>query len=68
MKCKLKLIQPKIICSGRKQTTCIYRGKILKELNDKKLISFKVRGKQIQAWYTKDGFLEDDLFDIKLIE
>ncbi len=67
MKCKLRLIQPQFMCSGRQPTECTYRGKILKEENGNKLISFKVRGKEIETWYTSDGFLEEELQDIKLI-
>lgn len=56
------------MCSGRQPTECTYRGKILREdLDGNKLIALKVKGEFKEAWYKSDGFLEEELQDIKLI-
>lgn len=52
-KVKLKLVQPQIKCSGRDDVTCIYRGKVIKETNNKLFIEIKVYGIKNQIIFDK---------------
>lgn len=72
-KCKLKLEQPRIMCSGREPVTCYYRGTIIAEIKDKYLpgywIDFKYKGDLIRRFYDikSNKFLEEELKDIILV-
>lgn len=68
-KVKMKLIQPKIKCSGRDTVECFYRGKIIHVPKfNAYLIEFKFKGKIIRDWYYINfGFRNKELKDIKII-
>lgn len=66
-KVKLELKQPQFICSGRDPVSCYYKGTIMREEEGKQLIHFKYRGEWIQEWYYNgEGFLTEDIKDIKI--
>lgn len=68
-KVKLKLIQPEIICGGRKRVTCIYKGEIIRENNEKYTVRFKYKKQFIVKDYLKESnqFVDLELKNIKLI-
>lgn len=69
-KVKLDLIQPEIICEGRKRVSCTFRGKITGISLDCKIISikFKYQNKEVEKFYDieTNEFLDQTLKDIKL--
>lgn len=66
---KMKLIQPAIKCSGRRNVVCYYKGKVVEISNDKAFILFKQRGESILGMYdmTKEEFVHREMKDIKLL-
>lgn len=71
-KVKLQLIQPYIKCSDRDTITCYYGGKIIGRSFHFIVIEFKYNKNIIQEKYYfplngKEGFLKEELQDIKII-
>lgn len=68
-KVKMSLIQPKIMCGGRDEVTCKYRGKVSKVFDKEVIISFKYKGEKIDARFDveKMEFTSSELKDIKII-
>lgn len=68
-KVKLKLTQPAIMCSGRKNVECYYRG-VVTGLNETHArIQFKRYGEDVEHFYDldKDEFVDDELKDIQIL-
>lgn len=70
VKIKLKLVQPKIKCSGRDDVTCFYRGKIVEELPDVWVVQFKSYNQTIKAIFDKKTYicLTENYQDLKIIK
>jgi hypothetical protein len=69
-KVKLKLVQPRFICSGRDAVSCTYKGTIVQMWEKLICIEFKYRKELIKAWYhlgEKSFVVNEELKDIKLI-
>jgi hypothetical protein len=66
---KLKLELPNIRCSGRKDVSCYYRGKVLKETDEYMIIEFKIHGQTIKEEWDKklNCFKPHSIQDIKLV-
>ena len=70
-KVKMKLSQPRIMCSGRAAVECYYRGRVKNVSSDNKqvLIAFKYDG--VHGEYVYDcemgEFIDDDLKDIVIL-
>ncbi len=72
-KVKMKLIQPFIKCSGRRDVTAYFRGKVIELAGpgfvSHAIISFKYRGELVQGMYDlyERQFIEEEYKDIKLV-
>lgn len=68
-KVKMKLVQPNFICSGRKPTSCHYRGEVIKEDETTYTILFKHKNLLKEGVISKENatFVEEELEDIKII-
>ena len=64
---KLKIEQPAIICSGRKEVKCFYRGKIVEDNNlDLKVINFKSFGQNIEVTFIRENCVTEGWEDLKI--
>ena len=68
MRVKMQIIQPSLMCSGRRETTCYYRGRVIEVIDNKAIISFRRYGELISAEYDliKDTFIDPEFEDIKV--
>ena len=69
-KIKLTLIQPEIICSGRKRISCFYKGFVIEE--DSFLMKIKIKSKKEDIILTFDKerktFLESEWKDLQILD
>ena len=68
-KVKMKLVQPAIICSGRKEVVCYYRGVVTGVSKNLRRIQFKRYGETVEHWYdtiTKE-FVDEELKDVQIL-
>lgn len=64
---KLKLVQPKIKCSGRDEVTCYYRGKVVFENENEKHILIKTRGYFQEIRFIEDECITEGYEDLKIV-
>ncbi len=66
---KMKLVQPAIKCSGRKDVVCHYRGRVIETYNQFAFIQFTKHHQEVVGCYDafKECFIDDDYKDIKLM-
>lgn len=68
-KVKLILKQPVIMCSGRSEVECHYRGKVLVETDKQMIIEFKSYGEIVTEIFNKElnRFENPQWFDLKIV-
>ena len=67
-KVKLQLIQPQIMCAGREPVTCYYRGKVITEYFDMKIVAFKSFGVEVFVQFKGEQCITEDWQDLKIIK
>lgn len=58
-KVKMKLVQPAIICSGRKEVTCYYKGTVIN-------VDSSGKDRFVQIEFKRYGEVVDDIYDCRL--
>ncbi len=67
---KLKLEQPKIMCSGRSKVECFYRGKLIEEDAGNKVVEFKSHGVLQIVTFDENGKCVNNIYwqDLKIVK
>lgn len=66
-KVKLKLIQPKIMCSGRNAVTCTFRGKVVFEHGNFTCIKIRSHGEEKLVIFEGDTCITIGFEDLKIV-